>query len=124
MQTELTPRMQEAAQSLIDNLLASEVFIRYQQAHSRFNADDEARALMEQLSGSQARLRQQQANGAVNQADIDSLRLLQHRVQRNSAIMAYAQSQQEAVNFLREINNEISQLLGMDFASLANHATC
>jgi hypothetical protein len=34
MQTVSSPRLSEATQSLIDNLLASEVFIRYQQAHS------------------------------------------------------------------------------------------
>ena len=36
----------------------------------------------------------------MNQAEIDSLRLLQQRVQRNAVIMDYAQTQQEAVNFL------------------------
>jgi cell fate (sporulation/competence/biofilm development) regulator YlbF (YheA/YmcA/DUF963 family) len=124
MQTVLSPQLQEATQSLIDNLLASEAFVHYQQAHARFNADSEARALLEQLTQSQARLRQKQGKGDVNQAEIDSLRLLQQRVQRNSIIMAYAQSQQEAVNFLREINNEISELLGLNFATFANHAIC
>jgi len=124
MQTALSPQLQEATQSLIDNLLASEAFVRYQNAHAHFNADREAHDLMDQLAKSQARLRQKQSKGEVNQAEIDSLRLLQQRVQRNSVIVAYAQSQEEAVNFLREINGEISQLLGINFASFANHATC
>jgi cell fate (sporulation/competence/biofilm development) regulator YlbF (YheA/YmcA/DUF963 family) len=124
MQTALSPRLQEATQSLIDNLLASEAFVRYQKTYARFKADQEACDLMDQLAKLQARLRQKQAAGEVNQAEIDSLRLLQQRVQRNSVIMAYAQSQEEAVNFLREINGEISQLLGMNFASFANHSTC
>ena len=124
MQTILSPQMQEATHSLIDNLLASEAFIHYQQAHARFNADNEARALLEQLTQSQARVRQKQAKGEVNQADLDSMRMFQQRVQRNSTIMEYAQAQQEAVNFLREINNEISELLGINFAALANHAVC
>ena len=124
MQTSLSPQLQEATRSLIDNLLASEAFVRYQNARACFNADNEAHDLMDQLSKSQARLRQKQANGEVNQAEIDSLRLLQQRVQRNPVIMAYASSQEEAVNFLREINAEISQLLGINFASFANHATC
>jgi hypothetical protein len=45
-------------------------------------------------------------------------------VQRSPVIMEYAQFQQEAVNFLREINNEISELLGINFATFAHHATC
>ena len=124
MQTVSSPQLSEATQSLIDNLLASEAFSHYQQAHTRFNADNEAQALMDQLSKSQARVRQQQAKGSVNQAEIDSLRLFQQRAQRNPVIMEYIQSQQEAVNFLREINTEISELLGINFATFANHATC
>ncbi|HUE98693.1 MAG TPA: YlbF family regulator [Anaerolineales bacterium] len=124
MQTFLSPALQEATHSLIDNLLASEPFIHFQQAHDRFNADREARTLLEQLNQSQARVRQMQSKGGVNQAEVDSLRLLQQRVQGNPVIMEYAQSQQEAVSFLREINNEISELLGVNFATFANHATC
>jgi len=124
MQTVLSPQLQEATQSLIDNLLASEVFMHYQEARKLINEDSEARTLMERLSNSQATVRQQQTSGSVGQAEVDSLRLIQQRVLRNPVILDYAQSQQEAVDFLREINAEISQLLGIDFASFAKHATC
>ncbi len=124
MKTVLSVQLQEATQSLVDNLLASEAFVRYQQSRARFNTDSEARALLEQLSQVQADLRKKQVNGDVIQSKIDALRDLQQKVQSNQVIMAYAQSQQEAVNFLREINNEISQLLGVNFATFANHATC
>ncbi len=124
MQAVLTSQLREATHSLIENLLASEAFVRYQQARARLNADGEAHALLEQLTQLQVRLRQKQTQGNVNQAEVDSLRLLQQRVQRNRAIMEYAQSQQAAVNFLREIDAEISGLLGINFASFANRATC
>jgi len=124
MQTVLSPHLQEATQALIDNLLASEPFLNYPQARRRLNQDAESRTLLEHLSHSQASLRQKQANGGVGQAEVDSLRLLQQRAQRDPVIMDYAKSQQEAINFLREINNEISELLGINFASAANHATC
>ncbi len=124
MQTVLSPQLQEAIQSLIDNLLASEAFVQYQQAHAHLGTNSEAHTLLEQLTQSQGRVRQKQASGGVNQAELDSLRLLQQRVQRTPVIMEYAQSQQGAVSFLREINSEISELLGIDFATFANHSTC
>jgi len=124
MQTVLNPSMQEAADALIGNLLASEAFVRCQQAHTRLNEDHQARTLLEQLSQAQADLRKKQANSGVIQTEIDNLRTLQEQVQHNNVIMTYAQTQQEAVNFLREINDEISQLLGINFASFANHTTC
>ena len=124
MQTVLNPSMQEAADALIGNLLASEAFVRYQQAQAYLKEDRQARTLLEQLSQAQADLRKKQANSGVIQTEIDNLCTLQEQVQHNNVIMTYAQTQQEAVNFLREINDEISQLLGIDFASFANHTTC
>ena len=124
MQTVLTPSMQEATEALIGNLVASQAFIRYQQAHTRLNDDLQAHTLLDQLPHAQAELRKKQADNNVTQGEIEFLRTLQAQVQHNKTIMTYAQAQQEAVNFLREINTEISQLLGIDFASFANHATC
>ncbi|NMC11465.1 MAG: YlbF family regulator [Chloroflexi bacterium] len=124
MQTVLTTSMQEATDALIGNLLASEAFIRYQQALASLNQDVEAHTLLEQLSLAQANLRKKQADNDVTQAEIKALHMLQDQVQQNTAILAYSQTQQEAVSLLREINSEISQLLGINFASLANHATC
>lgn len=124
MQAVLSPHLQEATYSLIDNLLASEAFVRYRLARAHLDGDTEARSLLTALSQAQANLRQKQADGGVTQAEIDDLRKLQLKVQRNHAIMDYARSQQEAVNLLREINSEISELLGVNFANFANHTTC
>jgi cell fate (sporulation/competence/biofilm development) regulator YlbF (YheA/YmcA/DUF963 family) len=124
MQTILNPTMHDAAEALMINLRTSEVFIRYQQAQNHLREDHQANILLKQLNQAQVDLRKQQANGGVTQAEIDALRTLQEQVQQNKIIMTYAQSQQEAIKLLREIDNEISQLLGINFASFANHATC
>lgn len=120
----LSPDLHEAMDSLIQNLLASKPFLLYQQSQTRLEANNQARSLLEQLSMLQSHLRQKQVDGGVSQAEIEELRDLQAQVQANAAIMAYVQSQLEAVNFLREINQEISQLLGVDFALLARATTC
>ena len=120
----LPPQLQEASQSFIENLLASEAFMHYQEARKLINEDEEAYTLMERLSNAQATVRQKQSTGSVGQAEVDALRLIQQKALRNPVILDYAQAQQEAIEFLREINGEISQLLGIDFASFANHATC
>lgn len=120
----LPPELQQATENLIENLLASEALLSYQQSRAAMNSDSQARSLLERLSALQGELRRKQIGNAVTQSDIDELRAVQGQVQVNSTIMAYAQSQQEAVNFLREINAEISQLLGVDFAALAKQTTC
>jgi cell fate (sporulation/competence/biofilm development) regulator YlbF (YheA/YmcA/DUF963 family) len=116
--------LSQATDSLIQNLLASETFITYHQSLAKMNSDSQASALLDQLSTLQTGLRRKQSSNSVTPSDLDELRAVQAQVQANAVIMEYAQSQQDAVNFLREINQEISQLLGVDFAALAKQSTC
>jgi hypothetical protein len=60
----------------------------------------------------------------VTQNDIEKLRALQSIAQVNRAIMDYARTHQSAVAYLRTLNQEISHLLGVDFASLAKRPGC
>lgn len=120
----IPPELQQSLENLVENLLASESFLAYRHYATALQDNPEARVLLERLSALQAELRQKQARQAVTQADVDTLRAVQAQVQSTSTIMAYAQSQQGAVNFLREINAEISQLLGVDFAVLAKQNSC
>lgn len=120
----LPPELHEATDSLIQNLLASEPFLAYQKSRVQYKSDSQARALIERLSALQVEVRRKQAASSVTQADIEELRTAQVEVQANKTLILYSSTQQEAVNFLREINQEISQLLGVDFASLAKQSTC
>ena len=121
----LPPDLQEAVEALAENLAQSEPLILYRQAQARLDADHQAHTLLERLSAAQADLRARQGRGgAITQADIDQLRVLQHQVQTNRTIMDYAQAQQAAIAYLPEVNQEISQLLGVDFAALAGPASC
>jgi cell fate (sporulation/competence/biofilm development) regulator YlbF (YheA/YmcA/DUF963 family) len=120
----LPEELQAAAEALCENLLASEPFVLYNRAETRLIEDSQAKNLLERLSTMQAELRSKQGSGSITQEEIDELRALQREVQQNGTIMAYANAQQGAVNYLREINQEISQLIGVDFASMARQSCC
>ncbi len=120
----LPTNLLSATEDLANHLLASEPFTAYHAAHGRLNADEEARALLQQLARSQAELRQKQARQTVMQSDIDQLRALQSAVQADRTITVYAHAQQSVIGFLREINQEISELIGLDFAALAKRSSC
>ena len=122
--TNLPVELYEATDSLIQNLLASEAFLTYQQSQMRLDASPEALDLLKRLSAVQADVRRKQGSHSVTPANIAELRTLQAQVTVNPVISEYVQAQQGAVDFLREINDEISQLLGMDFASLARQGCC
>lgn len=124
MTTNLSAEMLAAATALAEVLVRAEVIRTYHEARARLDTDDEARSLLERLSASQAKVRAQQAEGNIVQTDVDILRTLQREVQLNAVIMMFARAQQEAVDFLPQVNSQISNLLGVDFASLARTGGC
>lgn len=120
----LPPNILIATEQLAAAILRAKPVAAYQQAIARLNADPEASELLDTFVKAQVGLRKRQARNAVTQADVDQIRVLQRQVQSNRKIMDYAESQQKAVAYLPAVNQEISQLLGMDFASLAGPASC
>jgi len=122
--TTLPATLFAATEDLAIQLLASEPFTAYHAAQGCFNAAAGARELLQRLSQAQAELRQKQAQQTVAQSDIDQLRALQSAVQADRTIADYIHAQQAAVGFLREMNREIGELLGVDFAALAKRPGC
>jgi cell fate (sporulation/competence/biofilm development) regulator YlbF (YheA/YmcA/DUF963 family) len=119
----LSENMQAAAHTLGQSLSASEPFTRYVRSQVTLNEDQSASDLLDLLISVQNSFRQQQAQGSASQADLEQLKEVQTQAQENAAIMEYAHSQQAAIAYLKEINQEISQQLGMDFALIAKR-TC
>ena len=113
-----------ATERLATVITSAEPIAAYLQAKARLDTDPQARDLLECLSSAQSDLRMRQVNGNITQADLDHLRTLQLQVQSNRLIMDYAETQQAAIAYLPQVNQEISQLIGVDFASLAGPASC
>lgn len=116
--------LNEALEALAENMLASESFAHYHAAAVQYEQDPDAKLLIEALSQKQAYIRANQASGNLAQQDLDSLRSLQDQVYSHPVMVNYFTKQQDAINFLREINQEINELLGLDFAQLAQRSTC
>jgi cell fate (sporulation/competence/biofilm development) regulator YlbF (YheA/YmcA/DUF963 family) len=121
--TTISPSMFEVTTHLAENLAQSEQFLRYRAADDKLNADPKAIKLLKDLSMLQQKIRQNQYLNAVTEKDIRDLRELQNAVAANETIKEYQSAQEQAVLFLREVNQEISQLIGFDFASLARRSS-
>ena len=124
METILSPTMQVATNVFINNLMASEVFVRYHQSQTLLDHDSQAQALLNQLSQTQTELRKKQTDNSLSKDEIDSLRALQVQARENVVIQGYSDAQQDVIEFLQEINEEINQLLGIDFASFTKRSGC
>lgn len=121
---DLRPELKQAAQALGNALKNTPPLRAYAEAAAKMEADAQATALLDELQRVQSDIRVRQSNGGVTQADITRLRELQYQVQTHPTIAAFIEAQQNATAFLPEVNQEISQLLGIDFASLAAPASC
>jgi cell fate (sporulation/competence/biofilm development) regulator YlbF (YheA/YmcA/DUF963 family) len=121
--TTISATMVEVTAQLADNLAQSEPFLRYKTAEEKLRADHKALNLLEDLSVLQQNIRQNQYLNAVTEKDILELRKLQNAVATNEIIQEYQTTQEQAILFLIEVNQEISQLIGIDFASLARRSS-
>lgn len=127
MKTDLTtlpPTLVEAIETLAAALLNAEPLVAYRQAVAALEADPDSTTLLNQFSAAQNEVRKCQGNGTITQFHLDRLRSLQRQVQANSTIMSYADAQQVALAYLPKVNLEISQLIGLDFVSLAGPSGC
>ncbi len=120
----LQPQMTEAAIHFGKNLVASEPYVRYQQAEQALKDDEAALGLLNNLSMTQERIRKAQSGGTITPEDLKALGDLQTQVQADPIIMDYTTRQQELNAYLQEINIEISQLLGINFALIARRSSC
>jgi cell fate (sporulation/competence/biofilm development) regulator YlbF (YheA/YmcA/DUF963 family) len=120
--SKLSSTMLEATTNMAENLAQSEPFLRLKAAEARLNADLEALRILQELAALQQKIRRQQYSSSVSESDLKQLRALQNAVNANETIADFQMTQELAVAFLREVNDEISQLVSIDFASLTRRA--
>ncbi len=122
--TSLPTELLSATSALADNLAHALPIVTYYRAQADLGTDIEASGLLQRYSQAVTDWRARQARGEATPVEAEQMRALQQAVRANPTIGAVAQSQQAAPAYLREINGEISQLLGFDFAAFARRAGC
>jgi len=113
----------EATSNLAENLVHCEHFLRFQEATRKLQTDKEATALLTEFSSLQQKIRVQPRSTQISEEEIKRLRELQSAIMANETIQEKELAEEYAVAFLREVNQEISNMLGVDFASLARRSS-
>lgn len=119
----LPKNLLEATSQLAENLVQSEQFYRLQEAAQKLQKDKEATALLTEFLTLQQKIRVQQQSTQIAEGDIKRLRELQNAIMSNDTIQEKELAEEYAAAFLREVNQEISNMLGVDFASLARRSS-
>ncbi|CAG0947998.1 hypothetical protein ANRL1_04807 [Anaerolineae bacterium] len=121
---ELPPELKQATQNLGNALKSTPLLSAYAEAVAKMEADAQATALLDELQQVQADIRARQSNGGVTADDTTHLRQLQSEVQARPTIAAFLAADQQAKAYLPQVNQAISNLLGIDFASLGRVSGC
>jgi cell fate (sporulation/competence/biofilm development) regulator YlbF (YheA/YmcA/DUF963 family) len=122
VQNNISITLLEATSTLGENLVQSEPFLRFHEADRKLQKDQEAMRLLTEFSDLQQKIRDQQHSGAFSESDIKQLRKVQSVISTNDVIQEHGLARETAIAFLREVNQEISSLIGVDFASLTRRA--
>lgn len=112
----------EATSQLTENLVQSEQILRFQEATRKLQGDKEATVLLTEFSILQQKLRGRQRSTQISEEDIKRLRVLQNAISTNEIIQEKELAEEYAIAFLHEVNQEISNILGVDFATLARRS--
>ena len=94
------------------------VISNYKALQKKLNEDLHAMELLRKLSASRKELSEKQSSGTFTQDSLKDYSSIQKEVENNQTIREFSLAQQEVVQFMREVNSEISSLLGIDFSSL------
>jgi cell fate (sporulation/competence/biofilm development) regulator YlbF (YheA/YmcA/DUF963 family) len=94
------------------------VISNYKALQKKLNEDLHAKELLGKLSASRKELSEKQSSGTFTQDNLNDYSNIQKEVENNPTIREFSLAQQEVMQFVREVNSEISSLMGIDFSSL------
>ncbi len=119
LEIQLPRAVADATDALARTILAAEPVALFHRAQQRYERDNAARSRLQRLAAVQQRIRQRQAAGQVTADDMVELREVRAAVEGDRVIADYWGARRVAVASLRSVNDAISRLLGVDFATLA-----
>lgn len=121
-----TDELFEATSDLAESLRQSETVLRFTKANQALTNNQQAQQLLDEAADLQQKIYAKDASREFMKENFPRLRELQNQIATSPVLQEQYQAQEMAIQFLREINQEISQLLGIDFASLTRRpeASC
>ena len=120
----LNIQLQNAAEMFITAVMGSPEMEAFFKVKSEFQENPELRNIRKIFSEKQTALQAKQTAGTLTQDEIDSVRILQRRLNSHPITVRYAQARQAMVTRLHECNQSLSEALGFDFASAAAPPSC
>ena len=120
----MQPELTDSINSFAEALMATEEFSAYDAAQKAFQQDDSVRDLLTRLNTLSHELGQKQQQDELTDEDIELYRSLKTQFTENPTVAHLQEQENKVTETFRECNHEISQELGLDFASNAAPSSC
>jgi len=112
-------RLQQAADRFISTLGNNPKVSSFRNANDAFFNDAELAALRKRYNELLIIARKKQYDGTLTQEELNTIRALQAQVSNHLITQRFVQARTEVLDVLTECNNEISTLLGFNYAQVA-----
>lgn len=112
-------QIRDAVSDFVQTIQNAPEIQRYVHAQTEYSSNDELKQLRAQYSELMLGFQRKQAAGTYTQEDIDEVRELQMKVNGHRVTQDVMIAQEDMQEILRACNEQISTVLGMNFAKIA-----
>ncbi len=123
-QTEVTAEVQAAVANFAAALAETTEFQAFEEAAVVFNKDQAARQAVRLFQEKQKSMQLMQQLGAVTSAELQELKQARQAMMDQPSVRAYVESQEELIRVCQAAAQEISGVIGLDFASACARGCC
>ncbi|MDW7755945.1 MAG: YlbF family regulator, partial [Brevefilum sp.] len=109
-----TVELFEGTSDLAESLAQSEAIMRFTKSNQALTNDQDAQQLVQEANELHQKLYAKDASSDFMREKFPRYRELHNQIASNPVLQEQSEAQEIAINFLREINQEISQLLGVE----------
>ncbi len=117
-----TDRLNISAQSLGKAILKSEAYNNFIKARDKFRIDDAAKEASKEYNTIINDYRNRAQWGGITQEDENKIEEARKKAMENNVLNDYYTSQENLINFYKDVNSYLSEKLKFNFATLAKPA--
>ncbi|MFW5801433.1 MAG: YlbF family regulator [Spirochaeta sp.] len=111
--------VRDAISELVGAIRSTDASRTYIETQSEYSTNQELAQLRLRYAQMIQDFQRKQEDGDYTQEDIDAVREIQMQVNSHPAAQAVIEAKQQLQGLLRECNQSMSRILGMDFAQIA-----
>jgi cell fate (sporulation/competence/biofilm development) regulator YlbF (YheA/YmcA/DUF963 family) len=119
-----TEVLRNAVLSFASSLKSTDAVTRFFEARRKLETDAELSRSREAFNQAARSFREKQAAGTLTEQEISRVRTLQANLNLHPRTVELLHAQQEMAELLQECNQQIFEVLGLDFSAIAAPSGC